>query len=92
MKRASDVPPLVDFRYFSDPDGADRRTILAGVEMARRVAATPPLADWVVGEVFPGAELQEDDELFAQGYVPFVGSLLLFSVGPPGFEQGTHRL
>ncbi len=59
-----DDPPLVDFRYFSDANGADRRTILAGVRMARRVAATAPLSDWVVGEVFPGAELEDDDELF----------------------------
>lgn len=59
-----DAPPLVDFRYFSDADGVDRRTILAGVKMARRVAATAPLSDWVVGEVFPGPDLQDDDELF----------------------------
>lgn len=56
--------PLIDFRYFSDPDGEDRRTILAGVRMARQVAATAPLSERVVREVFPGAELQDDDELF----------------------------
>jgi len=59
-----DQPPLVDFRYFSDEDGLDRRTILAGVRMARQVAATAPLSGWVVREVFPGPELQTDDELF----------------------------
>lgn len=59
-----DESPLVDFRYFSDPDGKDRQTILAGVRMARRIAATPPFCDWVVGEAFPGAELQDDGELF----------------------------
>jgi choline dehydrogenase-like flavoprotein len=59
-----DQPPLVDFRYFSDDDGQDRRTILAGVRMARQVAASRPLADWVVREVFPGPDLQADDELF----------------------------
>jgi choline dehydrogenase-like flavoprotein len=59
-------PPLVDFRYFSDPDGEDRRAILEGVRMARQVAATAPLADMVVREVLPGPELQDDDELFTR--------------------------
>ncbi|WP_109508543.1 GMC family oxidoreductase [Nocardioides speluncae] len=59
-----DQLPIVDFRYFSDTDGHDRRTILAGIRMARRVAATAPLTDWVVREVFPGPHLQTDDELF----------------------------
>ncbi|HJQ04619.1 MAG TPA: GMC oxidoreductase [Nocardioides sp.] len=59
-----DQPPIVDFRYFSDAEGQDRRTILEGIRMARQVAATPPLSDWVVREVFPGPELQADDELF----------------------------
>lgn len=58
--------PLVDFGYFSDPDGHDRRMILAGIRMARHVAATEPLANWVVREVFPGPELQNDHELFAK--------------------------
>lgn len=56
--------PLIDFGYFTDPDGDDRRVILAGIRMARQVAATAPLADRVVREVFPGPELQKDDELF----------------------------
>jgi choline dehydrogenase-like flavoprotein len=59
-----DQPPLVDFHYFSDAEGEDRRAILAGVRMARQVAATAPLSDWVVREVFPGPDLQSDDELF----------------------------
>jgi choline dehydrogenase-like flavoprotein len=59
-----DQAPLVDFCYFSDDDGLDRRAILAGVRMARQVAATPPLSDWVVREVLPGPELQTNDELF----------------------------
>jgi choline dehydrogenase-like flavoprotein len=59
-----DQPPLVDFRYFSDAEGEDRRAILAGVRMARQVAATAPLSDWVVREVFPGSDLQTDNDLF----------------------------
>lgn len=59
-----DRPPLVDFNYFADPDGHDRRMILEGIRMARKVAATGPLSDWVVREVLPGPELQADDELF----------------------------
>lgn len=60
-----DQPPVVDFAYFSDADGEDRRVILAGMRMARTVAQTRPLADWIVREVFPGPAVQTDDELFA---------------------------
>jgi choline dehydrogenase-like flavoprotein len=58
-----DAPPLIDYRYFTDPEGYDERILLAGMKMARRVAAAEPMAPWVKREVFPGPEVQADDEL-----------------------------
>ncbi|WP_179400837.1 GMC family oxidoreductase [Burkholderia guangdongensis] len=41
----------------------DRRTTIAGVRFARRVAATEPIASLMKREVRPGADAQTDDEL-----------------------------
>jgi choline dehydrogenase len=41
----------------------DRRTTVAGVRFARRVAATEPMAALMKREVRPGADAQSDDEL-----------------------------
>jgi choline dehydrogenase-like flavoprotein len=58
-------PPLIDYQWFTDPDGHDERTLLAGMRMARRVAAQPPMAGWVAREVFPGPGVEADEELSA---------------------------
>jgi len=58
-----DAPPLIDYRYFTDPEGYDERVLLAGLRMARRVAATEPMASWVGRELFPGPEIVGDEAL-----------------------------
>jgi choline dehydrogenase-like flavoprotein len=58
-----DSPPSIDYRYFTDPDGHDEAVLIAGIRLARRIAATAPMADWVVREVFPGPDVQSDEEL-----------------------------
>ena len=56
--------PAIDPRYFaSDPDGADLRTLVAGVRINRRIAASEPLAALVDYEITPSAEAQTDAEL-----------------------------
>jgi choline dehydrogenase-like flavoprotein len=55
--------PSIDYRYFTDPDDHDEAVLIAGIRLARRVAATAPMADWLVREVFPGPAVQSDDEL-----------------------------
>ena len=55
--------PLIDYGYFTDPEGRDERTLIAGMRMARRVAATEPMAGWITREVFPGPEVQSDEDL-----------------------------
>jgi choline dehydrogenase-like flavoprotein len=57
------TPPSIDYRYFTDPDGHDEAVLIAGIRLARRVAATAPMSDWLVREVFPGPDVQSDEEL-----------------------------
>jgi choline dehydrogenase-like flavoprotein len=60
-----DLSPLIDYRYFTDPDGYDERTLLHGMRLARRIAAASPMANWVAHEVFPGPEAVRDSDLSA---------------------------
>ncbi|MGV9670077.1 GMC family oxidoreductase [Gordonia sp. NPDC003504] len=57
------IPPAIDYRYFTDPDGEDEAALLAGIRAARRIAATAPMSDWVVREVFPGTDVDDDEAL-----------------------------
>jgi choline dehydrogenase len=59
-----DVQPALDFRYFVD-DGHDEGVLVDGMKIARRVAATDPLAHWIGREVAPGPDVQGDDDLSA---------------------------
>jgi len=59
--------PALDFRYFTDPDGYDERTVVDGLRIAREVAAAAPLEAWIAREVAPGPEAQSDEELSAYG-------------------------
>ncbi|MEV6342408.1 GMC oxidoreductase [Actinoplanes sp. NPDC051851] len=62
-----ETKPLLDFRYFTDPDGYDEKTIVDGLRLAREVAATEPFASWIEREIAPGPELRSDEELSAYG-------------------------
>jgi choline dehydrogenase len=44
---------------------SDRRVLLAGMKLARRLLASQPLSPYYVREEFPGAGVQSDDELLA---------------------------
>ena len=57
------VPPLIDFRYFTDPDGCDERIMLAGVKLARKIAEQSALRSWVKRELAPGLAVQDDKNL-----------------------------
>src|SRR5699024_9569040 len=59
--------PALDFRYFTDPDGHDERTIVDGLKIAREVAATEPFASWLEEEVAPGPQVRTDEELSEYG-------------------------
>jgi len=55
------VPPMIDYRYFTDPEGYDERMLLKGVEFARQIAATEPMKSWIVREVFPGPDVEGEE-------------------------------
>jgi choline dehydrogenase-like flavoprotein len=59
--------PALDFRYFTDPEGYDAATIVAGLKAAREVAKQAPFKDWILKEVAPGPKVQTDEELSAYG-------------------------
>jgi choline dehydrogenase-like flavoprotein len=59
------VPPAIDPRYLSDPDGEDEATLLRGLRLARRILAQEPLASFTDGEILPGEDARTDDDLRA---------------------------
>jgi choline dehydrogenase-like flavoprotein len=67
LSKDPDVKPALDFRYFTDPDDYDERTIVDGLKIAREVAATQPFAGWIKREVAPGSDVRTDEELSRYG-------------------------
>lgn len=61
------VKPALDFRYFTDPEGYDAATIVAGLKAAREVAKQAPFSKWLKREVAPGPKVQTDEELSEYG-------------------------
>ncbi|CZT04195.1 alcohol dehydrogenase [Rhynchosporium agropyri] len=61
------VKPALDFRYFTDPEGYDAATIVAGLKAAREVAKQEPFSKWLTKEVAPGPKVQTDEELSEYG-------------------------
>ncbi|MFG2624113.1 GMC family oxidoreductase [Streptomyces sp. NPDC048473] len=57
------VKPALDFRYFTDEDDHDGRTLVDGIRIAREIAKTEPLAHWLKREVCPGPDVTGDAEL-----------------------------
>ncbi|MEV6399737.1 GMC oxidoreductase [Streptomyces sp. NPDC051907] len=55
--------PALDFRYFTDEDDYDGRTLVDGIKIARQIAAAEPLAGWLKREVCPGPEVATDEEI-----------------------------
>lgn len=61
------IKPALDFRYFTDPEGYDAATIVAGLKAARRIAQEDPFRKWIKREVAPGPAVQTDEELSEYG-------------------------
>lgn len=61
------VKPALDFRYFTDPEGYDAATIVAGLKAAREIAKQAPFSKWLKKEVAPGPKVQTDEELSEYG-------------------------
>jgi choline dehydrogenase-like flavoprotein len=57
------VAPLIDFRYFTDPQGQDASILVRGIRLAREIAKTAPFSEYIGEEIFPGAHVTSDEEL-----------------------------
>jgi choline dehydrogenase len=57
------VAPRIDYNLLAD--ASDRRRILEGVQLSRRIGRTSPLADLVAHEMAPGDHVVGDDALEA---------------------------
>jgi choline dehydrogenase len=53
-------PPLIQTNYLTAE--LDRRVVVAGMKLARRLLQTQPLAPYFAYEDFPGPNVQSDDE------------------------------
>ncbi|KAI1000045.1 Choline oxidase [Podosphaera aphanis] len=61
------VKPALDFQYFTDPEGYDAATLVAGFRAARKIATQAPFSNWILREVAPGPSVQTDQELSEYG-------------------------
>ena len=53
-------PPIIQTNYLIEE--LDRRTVVAGMKLARRLLGSAPLAPYYAYEDFPGPNVQSDDE------------------------------
>jgi choline dehydrogenase-like flavoprotein len=60
-----DDRPAIDYRYFTDPAGADEAVLVAAVRAARRIGESEPVASLLRREVFPGPEVVSDGDVSA---------------------------
>jgi choline dehydrogenase len=59
----SGVPPIIDHRYLSDPEGEDLHVLADGVALAREIAARPALSRLVGKEIAPDSSVATRDPL-----------------------------
>ena len=64
VTRHVQVQPKIDLGLFTDREGHDRKTMLAAVLLARKVAAQSPLNAHIEGELSPGERANDYDALF----------------------------
>ena len=55
--------PSIRYNYLATDN--DRRVMVEGLKLIRRIAATRPLSDYVAAEEFPGQRIQSDDDWLA---------------------------
>ncbi len=56
-------PPAIRYNYLATEN--DRRMMIEGLKIARRIAAAPPLSGYIVREEHPGPAVQSDADLLA---------------------------
>jgi choline dehydrogenase len=53
-------PPAIRYNYLATAN--DRRVMLDGLKLVRRIVNTPPMRDYMTEELLPGPKVQSDDE------------------------------
>lgn len=57
----AELPPVVDPHHLEDE--RDMKTLLGGLDVARRIGASPELRPWLAAELAPGPEVTGEDAL-----------------------------
>jgi choline dehydrogenase len=57
------TPPAIRYNYLATEN--DRRVMVDGLKLARRIVTTPPMRDYVVDEFLPGSGVQTDEDWLA---------------------------
>ncbi len=80
------TPPKIDPNYLATE--ADRRVMLEGVQLARKIAAAPALASLIETEIAPGSVAETDDELL--GFIKEHATTIFHPAGT--CKMGVDRL
>jgi choline dehydrogenase len=80
--------PIIQPNYLSDP--IDRRVLLGGMKLARRLLQSPALARYFDGDHLPGPQVQSDDELM--GYARQYGSTAYHLIGTARMGPATDPM
>ena len=59
-----DAPPRIDLNFFDHPD--DRKTLVDGLRLARKILAAPSFDEYRGAELNPGPDAQNDGEILAK--------------------------
>ncbi len=79
--------PIIQPNYLTDQ--MDRRVLVAGMRLARKLLHTPELAPYFDGDALPGPEAQRDDELL--DYARQYGSTAYHLIGTARMGPATDR-
>ena len=72
-------PPVIDFRFFSDPGGADMKTLIRGIKDARRILMASAFDRYRGAAVWPADDVQTDAQL--EDFVREFSSTVFHPVG-----------
>jgi choline dehydrogenase-like flavoprotein len=72
-------PPVIDFRFFSDPGGEDMKAMIRGVKDARRILQSPTFDYYRGDAVWPPDSVQTDEQI--EDFVREFGSTVFHPVG-----------
>lgn len=82
-----EAPPNVDFNIFSDPEDHDLAVLVKGLQICRRLLATPPFAVLRGDEIRPGRRTESVEQI--ETYIRKTASTSYHPVGT--CKMGPHR-